>query len=98
MKQNKRYIKQLIVNFRKETIFISSVNAIYENKNYLKLQKLSFNIKDKQKFFKLILSQLQKDIFLYKLLENVTGQVTNIKEEDAGKMQKIRDFWYKYQF
>lgn len=98
MKTNKRYIKKLIENFRKETIFLSSINTIYENKNFIKLEKISFTTQEKHKFFKLILSQLAKDVFLYKLLENVTGQQTVIKNEDAGKMQKIKDFWYNYVF
>lgn len=98
MKQNKRYIKKLIKNFRKETLFISSVTNIYENKNYTKLEKISFKTKDKPKFFKLILSRLENDVFLYKLLENITGKTTVIKQEDAGKMQKIREFWYNYNF
>jgi len=54
--------------------------------------------KDKKRLFKIIKSQMNKNVFLFKILEVITGQPTIIKEEDRGKIKKIADFWQQYQY
>lgn len=96
--EKKKDVKNLIKRFIEETIFLSSTTTIYENNHFKNLEKIVLKTNNKKKLYKTIKSQLKKNIFLVKLLEEITGQPTIIKEEDRGKINKIYDFWKTHQY
>lgn len=96
--ERKKDLKKLMKKFDNETRFMSSISMMCENKNFLKLEKISQTSKNKKRLFKIIKSQMKNNVFLFKLLEVITGQPTIIKEEDRGKIKKIAEFWQQYQY
>lgn len=96
--ERKKDLKKLMNKFNEETRFCSSTSMMCENKNFLILKKIIQSTKNKKRLFKIIKSQMKKNVFLFKLLELLTGQPTIIKEEDRGKIIKIEEFWRQYQY
>lgn len=98
MTERKKDIKKLMSNFDNETMFMSSTSMMYENKSFKKLESIILKSDNKKKLFKLVKSQLNKNVFLFKLLEILTGQPTILEDKDRGKMKKVLDFWKNYQY
>lgn len=96
--ERKKDIKKLMKRYGNETMFMSSTHMMYENRHFKKLEKIISKNERKEFLFKTIKSQLNKNIFLFKLLELITGQATILEEKDRGRMNKIFDFWKNYQF
>lgn len=98
MTERKKDIKKLMKKFDNETMFMSSTSMMYENKSFKKLESIILKSDNKKKLFKLVKSQLNKNVFLFKLLEILTGQPTILEDKDRGKMKKVLDFWKNYQY
>lgn len=91
----KKDLKKLLKKFDQETIFYSSTTMIFENRNFQKLINIINKSNTKEKFllFKVIKSQLEKNVFVFKLLETITGEKTQIEEKDYGRMNVILKYW-----
>lgn len=96
--ERKKDIKNLINSFDSETCFMSSTHNMYANKSFQKLEKLIIKTENKKRLFKIIKSQLKNNIFLFRLLEEITGTATTLKENEIGKMNKVFDFWNNYTY